>query len=633
MNYSADDITELKRKLYQAQEIYNNTGEELITDEEFDALSKLYEYLTGEEFKPIGAEPNEKSMKLPIPGPSLDKIKDKKGHKTLLEFLSRFEADLVDMDKYDGVSVIVEYTGTEIICQKRGNGEIAPNISFIQNYIPFPQIGIKAIIRGELFLLNEDFELLKPELIESGNKANNARSVVSGALNVLGPNPTVISKCKFIPYSLYIRAEDSQYGGPLTKSTQLEYLKMMGFTIPNYIKLTKQEATFDFLMSYLDKRRNEIKYTIDGTVLIFDIPEDIPTENKNPRHAIAIKKDTIEFTTVIGCEFRFTSKDGYLTPVIQVKPVVVITEVSNITLNNGSLLIKNKISPGAVIAITQGGDVIPKFLWTVEEGNGIIFSPNIEFKWNPSGIELMVTHPERYPQVKCCQMKYFLSMLGVKKLGLTTIWKLYHIGITNIGKLIRVTIPQLIEADRIGEDLATGIIEELHKGIKAATMPRIMAGSNIFGEGISEITLKKFINAFPNWRYINIKYEDLRAVRDFGPFKAKNITDNLPAFKEWLTGLPELEGIITEQVVRKSNALAGFSFYFTGFTDNRLKQEIESYGGTVTDNFVKTNNVVVRKDSNYSSSKVSDALASGGKIKLYSRIELENEMRKFRMTL
>lgn len=635
----------LKQKLDYLQEVYNNTGEEIVSDQEFDAMVKYYESYSGSEYKAIGAKSREEAKPLPAKAPSLDKIKDKNAEKNLAEFLNRYPDCniLIDMDKYDGVSLLVEYNNGIITCQKRGNGDDGPYVSFIQKYIMFPKIPFNILIRGEVMLFEENLNKLKPYLESTGKKANNSRSIVNGAMNNLTPDATILSECVFIPYNILELNAVPEYnipGGLLTPEQQLEYLRNFGFLIPPYIKINKQQITLQFLFDYLEKRKRDIPYRIDGTVLIFNIPLGKPTENKNPYHAIAIKKDTVKFTYVRDCGWNLTSKDGYMTPVIQVDPITIVTTVTNITLNNARMIYLNNIGPGAYIAVTQGGDIIPKFLFTLEPAKNT-FSPSIPYHWNPNGVEVMVNNPENYPQINCAKIKYFLDSLGVKRWGLLTIWKLYMGGLTNIGKIVRVTVQQLIEAGvqedggtSVQEKGAIGLLEELQKGIKKATIPKIMAGSCIFGEGIGEGTMEKFINNFPNWRNTKITYEDIISKRDFGPVKSRIIADNLPRFNSWLNQIPELEGTFITVNEVKSTILSPYFFRFTGFTDDVIAQEIRTYGGRVKDSgWENAVNVVVRKDNNYTSDKTEKAINSGGAITLITRAELEEKMRAIRMGL
>lgn len=641
---SAEFIAELKQKLDHYQEVYNNTGDELISDDEFDAMVRCYEDLSGSEYKAIGAKSREEATPLPRFSPSLNKIKDKHSEKELENFLARYEGNLIDLDKFDGISLFVNYIDGKIVIQKRGDGVDGPDISFIQNYISFPKIPFNVLIRGELVMFESDLDEIREYLISKGKKASNSRSVVNGATSNLNTDEQVISKCKFIPYGIYELPANPAYnivGGKLRMSEQLVLLKQWGFFIPEYVTLTKEQCKLENLISYLKYRREKAEYRIDGTVLIFDIPIDYPLENKNPDYAVAIKQDTIKFTTITGCNWNLTSKDGYLTPVITVEPVTVVTTVNEITLHNGRMVLVNKLGVGDYIAITQGGDIIPKFLFVVRSAPEpkLIFCPSILYQWNSRGVEILVIDPMSYPQVKCARMKYFLDRLKVKKLGLLTIMKLYESGITNIGKLIRASITDLMEAESLQERGSTGIYEELQKCVKAATMPSIMAGSCIFGEGLSSGLMKDFIKEFPNWKTTNITYEEILSKKGFGPSRAKAIADNLPEFKIWLSQIPELEGKTIQQVI-KNNVLAGKVFCFSKFTSETAVEQIRSYGGEFYEKERVATNVVVAKDLSKDSIKINfarkeiEAATREGrqpKVMLISQLQLENELSRIRL--
>lgn len=614
-------LSNLKQQIDFYQNSYNNSGSEIISDEQFDSMVRYYEELSGQQYNVIGAKSDEGDIDLPVFAGSLDKIKDIKAGKTLMSFLDRYNDDLINMDKYDGISVICNYNNGNLIIQKRGDGSKGPDISFIQQSLYFPRLEENIIIRGELVMYNSVFEELKPYLHNKGNKAVNSRNVVNGATSRVNPDHFIISKCVFIPYSIY------KYKIPLKQSEQLDLLRSWGFTSVEYILISKEtvdrNTILDYVMRYLDFRKERAPYGIDGTVLCFNIPIFEPEIDKNPNHAVAIKKDTVSFSYVRSCYWNVTSKDGYLTPVIQIDPVTIITTVTNITLNNARFILNNNIGEGAYIAITQGGDIIPKFLWTVTPAS-VTFSPKADYIWDENFVEIKLRYPERYPQVKCCKMKYFFDRLGMKKWGLITIMKLYQAGLTTLDKIIRVTIPQLMEADNIKEKTAQGLLEELHKGLEKATLPKIMAGSCIFGEGIGEGVLQKFIDGIPGWRTRSpeILYQEILQLRDFAHERAYAISSNILEFTQWLDSIPELEGK-TIQTIISSQVLLGYVFYFTGFTDKLLEEKVKSYSGQIKDNMVNAVNVVVRKDSNFSSAKTEKALASGGSIRLITRVELD----------
>jgi DNA ligase (NAD+) len=600
----------LKKHLDYLQESYNNTGDELVSDDKFDELVKQYEKESGLVYSKIGATSRGDVFKLPYKMPSLDKIKDGNSTKVLEKFLSRYDPrDILIQDKLDGIALELIYKEGILSIYKRGDGNEGPDISFIQNFINFPKLDFDIAIRGELIMYNEIFNELNSYLIETGKKAKNSRSVVNGATNnCLSPDKIILNNCTFVAFEIL--------GSNTLPIVQLEMLSSYGFTTVNFVLINN--PTYIFLKEYLIERRKLVNYRIDGLVLKFNLSFEYSDINENPKYSIAFKIDTIEKAKVIDVKWNFTSKDGYLTPVVLIEPIEIHNSIiRNVTLHNGKMILDNGICPGVEIEITLGGDIIPKFIRSITRGEPI--EPNIPFEI--VGQEYKVKNHDSYPEVQCCKIKYFLDSLGIKKFGLITISKLYFSGLTSIGKIIRVTKKQLMLAEHIKETGAIGLLKELHKGIKNATLPKIMKGCCIFGEGIGESILEKFIENFPNWKIMDPTYENIISKADFGPVRSQQIFEMLPKFKIWLSLHPELEGISIQKEI-KSNILSGKIFVFTGFTNQKIKQDIESLGGVVKENFVVNVNVVVADNINSNTSKAVKARESNGKIKLISKEQL-----------
>lgn len=643
VNDNNDEITNIKRQLdYYTSKYVTGQGE--ITDEEFDALESKYHYLTGEKYNQNAAD-EDGDEPLPFKCGSQDKIKDASGDKNLQTFLSRYNVDQLVMDKYDGITVVVEYTGNivndqyQIKCWKKKNENKGPRVDYIAQYSQFPQLSYKMLIRGELIIDDNDFNTLKPYLESIGMKATHSRNIVNAATSRVNPNTTLLPYCKFIPYSLYITKDQPEYGitaRQYTQTEQLEILKVLGFRPALYTLYKHDQITRQILLDYLDYRKKNAGYRIDGTILCANIPVGTPTSGENPDYSVAIKNDTIGFARVTGCSFSFESKDGKVVPVIQIVPTILITEVTNITMYNGKQLIKSGVTKGALVAFTQGGDIVPKFLWLVEPGDGIQFQPSIPYHFNKTGTDMIADNADQYPQVRCAKMKYFLDTLGVKEWGLLTIWKLYQTGMTDLDRLIHITPEQILACniDGIKITIANNLVHELHRGILNSNWAKIMAGSCFFDSGLAETTMQKFIVAFPQWRYSNITYDQIFAVPGFGPVKSAQIANGLPLFQEWLATIPGFEAAIPKpkEIIIKSHALSGKVFYFTGDKNQMLQEEIKSFGGKIEDNMVNAVNVVVRKDTTFNSAKTEKAKNSGGVISLITIQELDTYLRQLRMS-
>lgn len=622
---------EILHYLDSLQSDYNNTGNEIVPDDVFESLVKYYESVSGKEYRRIGAKSDEKTEKLPVPMASLDKVKDSKSQKeneTFQKFLRLYDDDLVFLNKMDGISLEIEFKKTEngmnISIWKRGDGEKGPNVSYIKKYLNLPKVDMNMLIRGELIIKNDVFASMNEYLISKGNKAKNSRSVANAATKA-DMDPYIVSSCTFSPFFIF---ECDTYPN-LKISQQQQLLKHLGFDT-SYMtiipKNQKSEITIDYTQKYFKWRREIENYRLDGIVVYHDIIPEPTIENNNPEYALAVKEDTTAITKVINNLWNMTSKDGYLNPVTLIEPVEILgSTISSITGHNARILVKNGIGPGAIIIVGLGGDAIPECYGVIQPS--IVFGPEIPYEWNSNGVELRVINHEKYPQVQCCKIKYFLDCLGIKKWGLLTIWKLYNGGYRTIGKIIRTTVEELMTVSGVQYDGAFGLHEELQKALSNVTISKIMAGSCIFGEGLGEGIADKFITYFPNWRVLSPSYEEILSKKDFGPVRARMFSSNLDKFKEWLDEHPELSGITVEKI-KKNALLQGYVFTFTGFTDNISKDVIESYSGKVLDDWRSDVTVVVALNVNSNSKKTNKARESNGRVKLLSKTDFSNWLSK-----
>lgn len=639
-NFQSTD--EMLNYLDYLQTEYNNTGNEIIPDEVFDSLVKYYERISGREFKRIGAKSDEKTEVLPGKMASIDKVKDPKSAKErdiLLKFLSLHDTDMVLLNKMDGISLEIQFKvvngHVDISIWKRGDGDRGPNVSYIKKYLNLPQINFNMLIRGELIVKNDAFNNMNTYLVSKGNKAKNSRSVANAATKA-DMDPYIISNCTFSPFFIYETDDPNNPGTKLNlkMSEQINFLKSLGFDT-SYMTIVSKEnkiqLTIDYVQRYFKWRRETENYRLDGIVIYHDIVPPPITENVNPEYALAVKEDSTAITTVIDNVWNMTSKDGYFNPVTLIEPVEVLgSTISAVTGHNARMLVKNGIGPGAIIVVGLGGDAIPEFYSVIKPA--IVYGPAIPFEWNPNGVELRVLNPNSYPQVQCCKIKYFLNCLDIKKWGLLTIWKLYNGGYRTIGKIIRTTIEELMTVSGVQYDGAVGLHDELQKALSKVTIPKIMAGSCIFGEGLGEGIADKFITYFPNWRVLTPSYEEILSKKDFGPARAKMFSMCLDLFKDWLDEHPELEGITVEKV-KKSAVLQGHVFTFTGFTDNIARETIESYSGKVLDDWRSDVTVVVALNVNSNSKKTNKARESGGRVVLISRNDFNKWLSELQMSV
>lgn len=612
----------IREYLQYHQNIYNNTGEELIEDDDFDATQTYYNNNNQQNiYNPIGAKSNEDTVELPEKMPSLNKIKnnDKDPDGDLSKHYDKYGNENLYELKLDGVSILACYNNGNLNVYKRGDGDYGPMVNHILQYVNFPKININIHLRGEMMLLNSHFEMLKPYIKSKGKKGENSRSAINGAMTKVNIDPNILQYCHPVFYEIkYLEGRDG-----IKPQEQFEIMQSLGLTTVPYSIMNIRMNT-QLFNEYIEQCRQQSQYRIDGIIVVPNIIVKDEKINKNPEHIFAYKKDSVAVTEVLTIEWNITSKDGYINPVVYYKPVILLgCEYEYFTGHNARFILEKQLGPGALIKLRINGDTIPGYDSTLIPAP-VVYGPNCEYEWNENGVEIKLKYPDSYPQIKCMKIKYFLDRIGAKEWGLTTIMKLYNtLNITDLSKLLQVTKDQLMLVDRIESKSADNLLNELHNSIQKANMNQIMAGSGFFGEGLSENLMQKFLDEFPDWKFISPTFDQICNRRDFGPVRSKAIAENLDRFKEWISQFPELERKNTTcKIQQVSDKLLGHVINFSGFTDDVLVQKIQSMGGIFKENAVKTATIVVAQDLNIApSKKVQHALSNPSTVRLYSRMD------------
>jgi DNA ligase (NAD+) len=286
--------------------------------------------------------------------------------KKILNFLSQnndFKISYSAEPKIDGISASLSYkNGKFLTGLSRGDGkvgeDITANLATIKD-IPkiilakdFPE---EIDIRGEVFIQNSDFEVLK-------EKFANPRNAASGSLRQKNPKFTERIPLKFIAYTFGF-----QKG--LKIKNQIEYLKKLdewGFKINPFNKLIT--GVDDLLANYnkLEKKRQEIDFDIDGIVYKindFKLQNRLGNVTNAPRWAIAHKFSSNKAVSkILKIEIQI-GRTGALTPVAKIKPVNIGgVVVSNATLHNEDEIYRKDIRVGDTATVERAGDVIPHIL-------------------------------------------------------------------------------------------------------------------------------------------------------------------------------------------------------------------------------------------------------------------------------
>jgi len=368
-----------KIKLFQKySKSYYNNDTSLISDQEFDILKndildleKKYSFLKNKKSPSlsVGSIPskNFKKVKHKVPMLSLGNAFNEDDlinfEKKILNFLSFKKSEKIEYiaePKIDGISASLIYKNGEFFQGlSRGNGvegeDITNNLKTISD-IP-QKISIKSFpntidIRGEVFIKNSDFKLMK-------DKFSNPRNAASGSLRQKDPNITKKIPLKFIAYTF-------GYGENFNINSQSEFLKNLkswGFETNKFNKTIMGIKNLVLYHKELEEKRRELDFDIDGLVYKvnnFDLQQRLGFAANAPRWAVAHKfSANSSISEIISIEIQI-GRTGALTPVAKIKPVNIGgVIVSNATLHNEDEINRKDIRVGDTATIERAGDVIP----------------------------------------------------------------------------------------------------------------------------------------------------------------------------------------------------------------------------------------------------------------------------------
>ena len=368
-----------KIKLFQEyNKYYYEKSSPQVTDDEFDILKreiidleKKHKFLKSKNSpsNSVGFAPskNFKKEKHKVQMLSLSNAFNeedlKNFEKKIRNFLSLKEDTEIEYSaepKIDGISASLTYkNGKFVQGLSRGDGkegeDITENLKTIKD-IP-KVINIKNFpseidIRGEVFIQNDDFKKI-------GEKFANPRNAASGSLRQKDPKATSKIPLKFIAYTFGFAKEMNFQ----SQSVFLNNLKQWGFKVNEYNKNIKGIKNLILNHKYLEKKRKDINFDIDGIVYKindFELQKRLGYVTNAPRWAIAHKfSANSSVSKILDIEIQ-VGRTGALTPVAKIKPVNIGgVIVSNATLHNEDEIVRKDIRVGDTATVERAGDVIP----------------------------------------------------------------------------------------------------------------------------------------------------------------------------------------------------------------------------------------------------------------------------------
>lgn len=583
-------------------------GNPLLSDDIFDIIKN---YLAKRDpmnpfLSEIGALAPGQKVKLPYYMGSLEKIRE--DERALDKWKTKHTGSVIVSDKLDGNSALLVYSKETFKMYSRGDGFEGQDISHIVPLIQGIPKDTKGFleniaIRGELIISKANWiPLFKKK------KGANARNSVAGVMHSKHPDKELANAIEFVSYELLhprMYPEDS-----------MKQLETFGFKVVYHEKRFTKDLTMDSLSKVLINRRDISPYEVDG-IVVFHNGEYHQLSGKNPSYAFAFKSIlTHEEAEVIVKEVTWNiSKDGYLKPLIHFDPIVLSgATIQKATGFNAQFIEENSIGPGSRIIIIRSGDVIPHVLRILtKSASGTPSFPDTKtypWKWNDTHVDIVLVDKSKAEEVIIRQMEHFATSLGIKGVGKGVIERLYENKVDSIKKLINVNIDTIVKMEGFQKKSAEKIVKEIHETIKKSNCLDFMVASNIFGRAIAEKKLKLVLEKYPSILENKTPTEaELSSIDGIGSITAKQFIDNLPLFFDFMKdiGVVCKQDDIVKQAVSTKPSLSHLQVVFTGIRDKDLEEEIESRGGKVSSSVSKRVSVVVAKDPDEKTSKVTSA--------------------------
>jgi DNA ligase (NAD+) len=521
--------------------------------------------------------------------------------------------EVISTFKIDGSSCSLVYeNGILQKAKTRGDGRFGENILnkvLCIEKLPkaLSSYKDKIEVRGEIYCTEENFFKLSNEMEKMNlEKPSSKRNIVAGLLG----RKENYELCRFLSFQAFEAIEKTR-----TLKTEIEkfnLLEKLKFQVPNYQSNTTKE---DF-----DKRLNEAEdfmgsgnYLIDGIVFTLNdlsLHEELGETSHHPRYKMAFKFQGETKNTKIESISWQVSRNGYLTPVANIKPVELSgAQVSRVTLHNYGMVKQFQLMPGDTIEVVRSGEVIPKFLGLVEKGDNEFERPLV----CPSCSEQVFEKEIRL----VCENKYcpdkvkdeilnFIQKIGIDDLSGKRLEELIKSElVTDIPSLYNVKVDDLLKMEKVKDKLANKIVSNIEKS-KEVDLITFLSSLGITGGAYNKC--EKVVNNGINTieKILSVTKEQLINIESFADKSAEDFVESIKEKTSIIKSLLIHNFEFKESVSIKESSITGLKFCVTGTLSMKrsdLQKLIKVNGGIVVSSVNKNTNYVITNDTESSSSK------------------------------
>ena len=640
----AAKAAELRRELNYHNLRYYQMDDPVVSDGQYDALLRELQEIEREHPElqtvdsptlRVGGDPSpafsevEHTRPMLSLGNAFDFGELEAWHRRVTGLLNGAPFDMVCELKIDGLAVSLIYeNGVLVQGATRGNGttgeDVTRNLRTIRT-IPLSLKGFVPMnleVRGEVYLPIEEFRRLNEDRSEKGEPLYaNPRNTGAGTIRQLDPKVTAARNMRIWVYSL-----NSTEGVEFLHGhwEALEWLGNVGFRINPENRLCHSlEEVRDYYQSWLE-RRHDLPYEVDGVVVKVSplaLQDQLGVVGREPRWAIAYKFPAEQATTkLLGIGIN-VGRTGSLNPFAVLHPVVVSgATVQHASLHNEEDIHRKDIRVGDTVIVERAGDVIPQVVGPVlaaRNGSEQVF---LMPERCPQCHTLVVKNEDdamhRCPNPSCPAqflelLKHFVSKGAADIDGLGERWCgiLIEKGmVSDVADLYSLEKARLLELDRMGDKLATRILDNIEAS-KRRPLPRLLFAMGIthVGSEVADLLAQNYLGIT---ELSAATEEDLTEIEGIGPKIAESIIAWFqdPANQRVMEKLRSYGVVLQQESLPKAvvvpsdtTPLVGLTFVVTGTLSALSRAEAEGrlkgLGGKVTSSVTKKTSYVVVGES------------------------------------
>lgn len=551
-------------------------------------------------------------------------------------------AEMVAELKFDGVAVSLIYRDG-LLWQgvTRGNGSEGDDITVNLRTIPTVPLRLNAFfaevqasdreieVRGEVFMLKEDFQRLNDARPEEDRFAN-PRNATAGTLKLQNSAEVASRRMTFVAYFLGGLADES-----LPHFERLGLLRKLGFFTGGNFRLCRDQEEIELFIGEWSQKRWELPYETDGVVFKLNAVKlwrRLGATSKSPRWAIAYKYPAQQAETeLLGVVFQ-VGRIGTITPVAELMPVRLAgTTVSRSTLHNFDEIERLGIRLHDRVVIEKSGEVIPKIIRVLPDRRSLFAKPLLVPETCPSCSTRLVKpegevnwycpNGEGCPAQIRARILHFASRnaMDIRSLGSALVDQLVGKGLVrDPGDLYSLQVSDLEPLERMGPKSAVNLLCALEES-RRQSYDRVLYALGI--RHVGEATARELSKAYPRFEQLErADEESLSSVPDIGPVVARSIVDHLSNLSRSASirklKAAGLRFMAEEDHLPVKRSFAGMTVVFTGELERYGRREaselVMARGGKVSGSVGRRTTLVVA--GNNPGSKLDKALRLGVRV-------------------